>query len=48
MLDILRVHASKENSAFLESLVMWLVGVCAVVGMGQLIALLGWTPAWRH
>lgn len=38
----------KQYSAFLETMVMWLVGVCAVVGLGQLVALLGWSPAWRH
>jgi hypothetical protein len=31
----------------LEHVVMWLVGVCAIVGVAQLVALAWWKPPWR-
>lgn len=47
LLDILRVHAQQSYYSQLEAAVMWLVGVCAVVAVGQLAALAFWKPAWR-
>lgn len=47
LLDILRVHAQKSYYSQLESAVMWLVGICAVVAVGQLVALAFWKPPWR-
>ena len=31
----------------LEVAVLWLVGVCALVAVAQLVALAYWKPAWR-
>lgn len=47
LLDILRVHAQKSYYSRLEAAVMWLVGVCAVVAVFQLIFLSFWKPSWR-
>ncbi len=38
----------KSYYSRLEAAVMWLVGVCAVVAVAQLVALAFWEPPWRH
>ncbi|KAI3433802.1 hypothetical protein D9Q98_003606 [Chlorella vulgaris] len=47
LLDILRVHVQTSYYSVLEHVVMWLVGVCAIVGVAQLVALAWWKPPWR-
>lgn len=47
LLDILRSHAQKSYYSRLEAAVMWLVGICAVVAVFQLVFLSFWKPAWR-
>ncbi|PRW58617.1 Sporulation RMD1 isoform B [Chlorella sorokiniana] len=47
LLDILRSHAQKSYYSQLEAAVMWLVGLCAVVAVFQLVFLSFWKPAWR-
>jgi hypothetical protein len=43
-----RLPLQKSYYSRLEAAVMWLVGVCAVVAVAQLVALAFWEPPWRH
>jgi uncharacterized Rmd1/YagE family protein len=47
MLELCRTLGQQAARAWAETLVMWLVGVCVVLAVFQLVGFIGWRPAWR-
>ena len=48
MLELCRTLGQQAQYYYLESIIMWLVGVCAFLAVLQLMAFLSWKPAWRR
>jgi uncharacterized Rmd1/YagE family protein len=47
MLELCRTLGQAQQFSMLESIIMWLVGVCVVLAVFQLLGFLVWRPAWR-
>jgi len=47
MLELCRTLRHESQSAWIESVIMILVGITAVLALVQLFGFLGWTPSWR-
>jgi uncharacterized Rmd1/YagE family protein len=48
MLELCRTLGHQQEYARLETIIMWLVGVCVALAVAQLIAFLSWKPVWRR
>jgi len=48
MLELCRTLGQQQHYAYLEKVIIWLIGVCVVIAVVQLIAFLGWKPEWRQ
>lgn len=47
LLELCRTLSQQAHYAHLDTIIMWLVGLCAVIAVAQLVGFLGWRPAWR-
>ncbi|KAG7671789.1 putative Sporulation protein RMD1 [Nannochloris sp. 'desiccata'] len=48
MLELCRTLGQQAHYAYLEKIIIWLIGLCVLIAVLQLIAFLGWRPAWRQ
>jgi uncharacterized Rmd1/YagE family protein len=48
MLELVRTLGQQAHYASLEKVIIWLIGLCVLIAVIQLIAFLGWRPAWRN
>jgi uncharacterized Rmd1/YagE family protein len=48
MLELCRTLGQQAHYAYLEKVIIWLIGLCVLIAVIQLIAFLGWRPAWRQ
>lgn len=48
MLELCRTLGMQARFALLETIILWLVGVCVLLAFFQLIGFIGWRPAWRE
>lgn len=47
LLELCRTFKHEEYYAYLERIILWLIGVCVVLAVIQLMAFMSWKPAWR-
>ena len=47
LLELCRTLGQQAHYAYLEGIILWLIGVCVFLAVIQLIAFLNWKPAWR-
>lgn len=47
LLELCRTLRFQAEYARLDTIVMWLVGICAVLAVVQLVGFLGWRPSWK-